>query len=113
MSEIITIKDFLEPSLKKFTKEQLYGAVRTYLETRIIADEDEVKKIENSVVHEVFAICEKEIIEREIADDNERRKTQGYVETRSEYLTGFGDLLVRAGIIKSHPYGITDRRMIN
>ena len=115
MIRIITaqnVEKFLEPDVKKFSKEQLYGGVRSYLEDLIKIDEAEAEKLRNpeSLAYKIFAVCEKEIIEREI---RENEKLPYDKQKRSEYLFGFGDLLVKAKILDSHPYAITDRKLIN
>ncbi len=100
--------EFFGSRVKKNTKEQLYESVRIYLEARIKYPRN--PKLENGFLYELFKICEKEIIEREM----EKNKNVPYEQQkRSEYLTGLGEILVKAGIMKSHPYDITDRRLIN
>lgn len=81
---------------KKFTMEDLYNAVKIYLEAKIKYPGN--PKLESGLSYELFKIHEEEILERE---------------GETNYLQDFGDLLVRAGIITKHPYEITDRRMIN
>ncbi len=90
---------------KASSKEDLYEAVKIYLENRIKNHGMDILNLEQDVsTSEEFGIYEKEIIEREM---EEKEKLPYDKWTRSEYLVGFGNLLVRAGIIESHPYDIT------
>ena len=101
----------LREAAKKSSTEDLYKAVRIYLENRKKNNGKDVPNLEREVsMNEEFLIYEDEILGRE----REANKKILYSQrTRSEYLVGFGDLLVEAGIIKFHPYGITDRKLIN
>jgi hypothetical protein len=96
---------------KKSTTEYLHEAIKIYLENLIKNNCGDFSNLEQEIsTHEEFAIYEKEIIEREIKENGNLPFEQ---QKRSAYLVGFGDLLVRAKIIESHPYDITDRRLIN
>jgi len=102
--ENLTFEGLFVPRIKGLSKEEIYGTIKIYLQARI-EYRGNPKVEDGSLLYDIFALCEKEIMEREMAEGNERRKKEGCIETKSEYLVEFGDLLAKAGI--KHPYEIT------
>lgn len=105
---ITTTEEFFGKRIKQLAKEKLYDSVRIYLEGRM--ENRGNPKFESGFLYDLFSLCEKEIIEREIAENNSLSPME---RKQSDYLHTFGDLLVKAGLEKKHPYEITDGKLPN
>ncbi len=106
---LTTTEEFFGKGIKNLSKEKLYDVVRVYLGGRM--ENPEHPKFKSGFLYEMFSLCQDEIIRREIYDDNEKGKNG--IETQSEYLETFRELLAKAGLEKKHPYEITDVKLLN